>query len=132
MTKSSTVKHCVKQNGISIMSSFYLFKCSCSFFHFSVNCSVLEMCPVTFLPLLCCIPLRSSVSQTAGTCHTVDLLYSSAPNTQSSTTVNTSAATARLSLCPSGHRTLSADRYCTSLCSLTWIKVIILSVYCLI
>lgn len=43
----------------------------------------------------------------------VDLLCSSVPNTPSSTTATTSAATARLSLCLSGRHTLSADRYCS-------------------
>lgn len=58
--------------------------------------------------------LRLLLSQTAGTCRMVDLLCSSVPGTPSSTTVTTSAATARLSSCLSGHRTQSADRYCSA------------------
>lgn len=45
----------------------------------------------------------------------VDLLYSTEPNTPSSTTVTTSVVTARFSLCLSGRHTPSTDRYCASL-----------------
>ncbi len=78
--------------------------------HMDCCCSV--KCYTPAFPLLC--PSVLLHPQTAGICHTVDLLSSFEPNTPSSTTVTTLVATVMLCLCLCGRPTLSADRYCSS------------------